>query len=123
MPHALLVTIAGTGGVLLMLGGLSVMLRPRRLWQRWYSIERRFRVRRFGGGWTNAERRIGRRGYFWIPSHIELTSPDDIYAYALSDGFWRSGYAWFVRALCWYSGALLIFFGLALLGAGIPGLP
>ncbi len=123
MAHTLLVAVAGTSGILLLMGGIGVGLRPRRLWERWFAIERRFRWRRFGGGWTHAERRIGRRGYFWIPSHIELRSPDDIYAYALSDGFWRSGYAWFIRALSWYAGALLVFFGLLILGMGIPSLP
>ena len=121
--HTLIVAAAGTCGVLLLMGGIGVGLRPRRLWQRWFAIERRFRERRFGGGWTHVERRMGRRGYFWIPAHVELRSPADIYAYALSDGFWRSGYAWFVRALCWYAGALLVFFGLLILGMGLPSLP
>jgi len=118
-----MVLAAGTSGILLLMGGVGVGLRPRCFWECWFAIERRFLMRRFGGGWTHAARRIGRRGYFWMPAHVQLRSPDDIYAYALSDGFWQSGYAWFVRALCWYSGALLIFFGLALLGAGIPSLP
>ncbi len=50
-------------------------------------------------------------------------APDDVYRYALSDRFWRSGFSWFVRALIWYSGALLILFGLLVLGAGLSGFP
>ena len=123
MTHTLVVLAAGTSGILLLMGGVGVALRPRRLWERWFAIERRFRRQRFGGGWTHVERRLGRRGYFWIPSRIELRSPDDIYAYALSDGFWRSGYAWFIRGISWYAGALLVFFGLLILGMGLPSLP
>lgn len=123
MSHTLLVAVAGTGGVLLMLLGLNVIRSPRSLWRRWFAIERRFRLRRFGGGWTHVETWLRRRGYFWVPGSVELRSPDDVYAYALSDGFWRSGYAWFVRALCWYAGAILIVLGLIVLALGLPSLP
>ena len=121
--HTLLVLLAGTAGVLLMFGGIQTIARPRNLWRSWFAIERRWRNVRFGGGWTNVERWLNRRGYFWIPNDVELRSPDDVYAYALSDRFWRSGYAWLVRALIWYAGLLLIFFGVVILGAGIPSLP
>ena len=121
--HTLLVTLAGTAGVLLMFGGMQAIARPRSLWRRWFAIERRWRNARFGGGWTHLERWLNRRSYFWIPNDVELSTPDDVYAYALSDRFWRSRYAWLARALIWYSGLLLIFFGLAILGGCIPTLP
>ncbi len=121
--HFLLVSSVGTYAILLMMAGLAAMFRPRRLWERWFSIERRWRTQRFGSGWTQIERRTGRRGYFWIPDNVELRTPEDIYTYVLSDGFWRSGYAWFVRVFCWYAGALLLFFGLLILGMGLPSLP
>ncbi len=121
--HDVLVTSAGTAAVLLFMAGLWVLLRPRRLWETWFAVERRWRRRRFGGGWTDLERSMRKRGYFWVPRDIPLRSPDDVYAYALSDRFWRSGYAWFVRVLCWYAGLLLIFFSLVILAAGIPSLP
>ncbi len=121
--HSLLVALVGTGGVLLAMAGLLLILRPRRLWTSWYGIERRWRAARFGGGWTPLELSLRRRTYFWIPRHVELRCPEDVYAYALSDRFWRSRYAWFVRLLCWYAGALLIFFGFAILGVGLPSLP
>ena len=54
--HTLLVALAGTAGVLLMFGGMQVIIRPRKLWRRWFGIERRWRHARFGGGWTNLER-------------------------------------------------------------------
>ena len=123
MPHEFLVAFVGTYGVLLLMGGAVAIFQPRRLWQRWFAIERRWRMQRFKGGWTHLENRMRRRGYFWIPAHVELRSPDDIYTYALSDGFWDSRYAWFVRVFCWYAGALLIFFGLLVLGMGLPSLP
>ena len=113
----------GTGGVLLTMAGLWLILRPRRLWRFWYGLERHWRSARFGGGWTPLERSLRRRTYFWIPRQIELRRPDDVYAYARSDRFWGSKYAWFVRLLCWYAGALLIFFGFAILGVGLPNLP
>ena len=121
--HTLLVTLAGTGGVLLLFGGMQVIARPRNLWRRWFAIERRWRNARFGGGWTHLERWLNRRSYFWIPNDIELRTPDDVYGYALSDRFWRSPYAWLVRALIGYSGLLLIFFGLAVLGGCVPTIP
>ncbi len=121
--HTLIVVSVGTYGILLLMGGFVAVLRPRRLWQRSFAIERRWREQRLGAGWTQVERRIERRGYFWIPAHVELRTPNDIYAYALSDTFWRSPYAWFVRALFWYAGALLVFFGLLILGMGLPSLP
>ncbi len=121
--HSLIVVGVGTYGILLMMGGIVAVLRPRRLWQRWFAIDRRWREQRLGAGWTHVERRIGRRGYFWIPAHVELRTPNDIYTYVLSDGFWRSPYAWFVRVFCWYAGALLLFFGLLILGMGLPSLP
>ncbi len=123
MVHSLIVTGVGTYGVLLLMGGVVAVLRPRSLWDRWFAIERRWRMQRFGGNWTLLEQKMRLRGYFWIPAHVELRSPDDIYAYASSDGFWRSGYAWFVRVFCWYSGVLLMFFGLLVLGMGLPSLP
>ena len=64
MTHTLLVAVAGTSGVLLLMGGVGVVLRPRRLWERWFAIERRFRERRFGGGWTHVERRLGEARLF-----------------------------------------------------------
>ncbi len=121
--HTLLVAAVGTGGVLLTMAGFGVIVRPRRLWASWFAVERRWRNARFGGGWTQLEKSLRRRGYFWIPSDIELRSPDDVYVYALSNRFWSSKYAWFVRLLFWYAGALLIFFGVATLGAGILSLP
>ncbi len=121
--HALLVIIAGTDGVLLIMTGVWVMTRPRRLWSYWFGFERRWRSRRFDGGWAHLERSLRRWGYFWIPRDIELRTPDDLYAYALSDRFWRSGYAWFVKGLCWYAGLLILFFGFLVLGLGLPGLP
>lgn len=123
MVHSLIVTGVGTYGVLLLMGGAVAVLRPRRLWEGWFAIERRWRMQRFAGGWTQLEHRMRRRGYFWIPAHVELRTPDDIYAYALSDSFWRSGYSLFVRVFCWYAGALLVFFGLLILGMGLPSLP
>ena len=121
--HSMLEAAAGTSAVLLMMGGLGLVLRPRRLWRSWFGLEQRWRRARFGGGWTHLERSLRRRGYFWIPGDIELQSPEDVYAYALSERFWQSRYAWFVRALCWYAGLLLLFFGLLILGAGLPSLP
>ena len=121
--HGLLVIIAGTGGVLLIMAGVWVIARPRRLWSYWYGLERRWRWRRFGGSWTHLEQSLRRRGYFWIPRDVELRAPEDVYAYALSDRFWRSRYAWFVKGLCWYAGLLFLFFGLLVLGLGLPGLP
>lgn len=121
--HTLPVTFVGTSGVLLAMAGLWLIARPRRLWASWFAFERRWRWRRFRGGWAPLERRLRGRGYFWVPPDIDLRTPDDVYAYALSDRFWRSGYAWFVRLLCWYAGALLIFFALLLLGAGLLWLP
>ncbi len=119
----MLVTTAGTVAVLLFMGGLWMIVRPRRLWSVWFGIERRWRWRRFGGGWTHLEKSMRQRGYFWVPRDIPLRSPDDVYAYALSDRFWRSGYSWFIRVLCWYAGLLLIFFSFLIFGAGIPSLP
>ena len=121
--HSLIVIGVGTYAVLLLMAGAVAIFRPRRLWERWFAIERRWRTQRFGDGWTRVERKTGRRGYFWIPAHVELRTPEDIYMYVLSDGFWRSGYAWFVRVFCWYAGALLLFFGLLILGMGLPSLP
>lgn len=124
MPlHMFFVAVVGTGGVLLALTGLRLIREPRRLWTSWYAFEHRWRTARFGGGWTHVETAMRRRGYFWVPRDIELAAPDDVYRYALSDRFWRSGYSWFVRGLIWYSGALLIFFGLLILGAGLSGFP
>jgi hypothetical protein len=121
--HGLIVVVAGTGGVLLGMAGVWVIVRPRRLWSYWFAFERRWRRRRFAGGWTDFERSLRRRGYFWVPRDIDLRAPEDVYAYVLSDRFWRSGYAWFVRGLCWYAGLLLIFFAFVVLGLGLPGLP
>ena len=121
--HTLLVAAVGTSGVLLMMAGFWLILRPRRLWRYWFGLERRWRNARFGGGWTHLEAAFRRRGYFWIPRRIELRGPEDLYAYALSDRFWHSGYAWFVRLLCWYAGLLLLFFGLTILGVGLLSLP
>ena len=121
--HTFVATAAGTGGVLLAMTGLWLILRPRRLWQRWYALERSWRSHRFGGRWTPLERALRRRAYFWIPRDVELHRPEDVYSYALSDRFWGSKYAWFVRLLCWYAGALLIFFGFAILALGLPNLP
>ncbi len=120
--NALLGLLVGTGGVLLMIAALRVAVGPRRLWASWFQVERRWRRRRFGGDWTPLERSLRRLGYFWVPRDVELRRPDDVYAYALSDRFWRSGYAWFVRALCWYAALLLLFFGLAVLGVAVPSL-
>lgn len=121
--HMFFVAAVGTGGVLLALTGLRLIRAPRRLWKSWYAFEHRWRMARFGGGWTHVESATRRRGYFWVPRDIELAAPDDVYRYALSDRFWRSGYSWFVRALIWYSGLLFIFFGLLVLGAGLSGFP
>lgn len=121
--HTLLVAGVGTAGVLLMMAGIWLILGPRRLWTSWFGLERRWRNARFGGGWTRLELSLQRRAYFWIPRQVEVKRPEDVYAYALSDSFWSSWYAWFVRLLCWYAGALLIFFGLAILGFGVPSLP
>jgi len=121
--HELLTGAAGTGAIVLMLLGLNVIRSPRGLWRSWFAVERRFRLRRFGGGWTHAETRLGRRGYFWIPRRVELRTPDDIYAYVLSDTFWTSPYAWFVRGLCWYAGVMLVLLGLIVIALGLPALP
>ena len=117
------VAVVGTGEVLLALTGLRLICEPRRLWTSWYAFEHRWRTARFGGGWTHVETAMRRRGYFWVPRDIQLAAPDDVYRYALGDRFWRSGYSWFVRGLIWYSGALLIFFGLLILGAGLSSFP
>ena len=61
MTHTLVVLAAGTSGILLLMGGVRVALRPRRLWERWFAIELRFRRQRFGGGGTHVARRLGRR--------------------------------------------------------------
>ena len=113
------VVIIGTDGVLLTLFGFWLMLRPHRAWKSWYEFERRWRLQRFGGGWSKLEHSMRRRGYFWVPKDIDLSSPDDVYAYAFSDRFWRSGYGWFMRALMWYAGLLLVFFGFLFLAIGI----
>ena len=118
-----LVAAVGTSGVLFSMTGLGMILRPRRLWASWFSLEHRWRVRRFGGGWTHLETALQRRGYFWIPRDIELARPEDVYAYATSDRFWRSWYSWFVRGLIWYAGLLHIFFAFVILGFVLPGLP
>jgi hypothetical protein len=123
MSHELLTAAAGTGAIALMMVGINIIFSARGLWTSWFAVERRFRLRRFGGGWTHAEARLGRRGYFWIPKAIELRSPDDIHAYVLSDAFWTSPYAWFVRALCWYAGAMLVLLGLIVIALGLPSIP
>ena len=116
--HSLVETLAGTGAVLLMMGGLWLIAGPRTLWRRWFELEHGWRAARFHGGWTHLELAMGRRGYFWVPRHVEVRSPRDIYAYALSDDFWSSKFSWLVRLLCWYSGGLLLVAGLAILGFG-----
>ena len=121
--HTILIPILGTIGVLAIMGGLLLIVRPRRLWVSWFLLERRWRSRRFGGDWSRLERALRGRGYFWVPRDIELRSPEDVYAYALSGRFWRSGYSWFVRLLSGYAGLLLIFFGLVILSAGTLDMP
>ena len=117
--HTAFIAAVGTVGVLLAIASFGLIFRPRRLWTAWFGIERHWRHARFGDGWSPLESALQRRGYFWVPRDIELRSPDDVHAYALSDRFWRSGYAWFIRVLCWYAGAVLIFFAFILLGIGL----
>jgi hypothetical protein len=121
--HTVMTTLAGTGGVLLVMAGGWLATHPRRLWNSWTHTERRWRNRRFGGAWARGELAMGRNGFFWVPQDVELAGPDDLYAYAVSDRFWASRFGWFVRALCWYAGALLIFFGVITLGIGLLRVP
>jgi len=121
--HTFAVALAGTGGVLLIMVGGWLVTHPRRLWAAWTQVERRWRNQRFGAAWARGELALGRRGFFWVPRDVDLAGPDDLYVYALSDRFWGSRYGWGVRLLCWYAGALLVFFGLLVLGLGVPGIP
>jgi hypothetical protein len=121
--HAVFEALIGTGGVLLIMAGAWLATHPRRPWSFWTRVERRWRNRRFGRAWARGELALGRRGFFWVPQDVELAGPDDLYAYALTDRFWRSRYGWMVRLITWYAGALLVFFGLVVLAAGIPWLP
>lgn len=116
--HAMLEAASGTGAILLMMAGLWVVLGPRALWTRWFRLERRWRERRFAGDWTHLEQATGRRGYFWVPRDLAIESPQDVYAYALSDVFWRSKFSWLVRAFCWYGGAMLVVLGFLVLSFG-----
>lgn len=115
--HALLVALTGTGGVLLVLAGLGALAHPRRIWT---LLTQRHAGR---ASWYRSELAIGRRAFFWVPADITLDGPEDVYVYVLSDRFWASWLGWAVRALCWYAGALLIFFGLFVLGVGVLALP
>jgi len=120
--HTLLTALAGTGGVLLIMAGAWLAMHPRRLWSSWTQVERRWRNRRFGRRWARGELVAGHAA-FWVPRDIDLAGPDDLYVYALSDRFWASRFGWFVRALCWYAGALLVFFGVVVLGLGLLWVP
>lgn len=117
--HNLLLALAGTTGALLGISGVWLILRPRHLLTQWFDFERRWRQRRFAGGWSQLEMVLEGRGYFWVPADIELASPDDLYAYVSSNRFWRTRYGWFIRLLCMYAGTLMLFFGIVMLVGGI----
>ena len=117
--HTLLTVLVGSSGIFLAMAGVWLILRPRRLIMFWFEIERRLRNTHFGGGWTHMEQALAGRGYFWVPDDIELRGPEAVYEYVRTDRFWRSGYGWFLRVLCWYAGGLLFFFGFLLLGGDL----
>jgi hypothetical protein len=79
------------GGMLIVLGIYVIRASPTliRLWiagDRWF---RRLNRRLLGTNtdWYPLELQFRRFTYWWIPRDVELTSPDDMYSYLLSERF------------------------------------
>ena len=93
--HAFLTAIVALLALLILLAGLSALFLARPSGRVAVRTHRWFRKRFWGGGWTREEmglyRMFGQRGYYpWLPKDVPVETPDDLYAYFLSDRFWRA---------------------------------
>jgi hypothetical protein len=105
--HAFLTALVAVFILPFMLIGVASLIFPRYLLKAWVRIHRWFRLKLYRGGWVPEEHLFGRLAYWWIPKDVALRTPDDLYAYLLSDRYWRSwlrrisylvGGVWFVLA-------------------------
>ena len=90
--HAFLTALVALLALLILLAGLSALFLARPSMGFYVRTHRWFRKRFWRGGWTLEEmglyRMFGQRGYYpWLPKDIRVETPDDLYAYFLSDRF------------------------------------